>query len=145
MGTLDAAKGIVLCRVKAVDADAHRTGASVLEPLRHLFGDEGAVAAEHGTKSLRGGVGHQFVDIVAHECFSTAENHDFEASACDLLDHLLALGRRQLPAVAFGRVLIAMFAPKVAPVGCHPRYDHRHPFLQMGRMIGGDATSWASS
>ena len=42
------------------------------------------------------------------------------AGARDLLDHRLALGRRQLATVTLRRVLVAVLALEVALVGRHP-------------------------
>ena len=68
---------------------------------------------------------HELEDVVTHKGLAAAEDHDLEAGARDLLDHRLALGRRQLATVTLRRVLVAVLALEVAPVGCHPRYDHR--------------------
>ena len=67
------------------------------------------------------------------------------SGARDLLDHRLALGRRQLATVALRRILVAVLALEVAPVGCHPRYDHRLLSRNRLRMLTGDVASWASA
>ena len=74
----------MLCRVEAVDADAHGARTGLLEFACDLVGDQCAVAAEHRAQTLGRGVRHELEDVIAHERLTAAENHDFEASACDL-------------------------------------------------------------
>lgn len=93
VGARNAAEGVVLCRVEAVDADAHGARTGLLEFARDLVGDQRAVAAKHGAQTLGRGVRHELEDVIAHERLTAAENHDFEAGARDLLDHCLALDR----------------------------------------------------
>ena len=93
VGARNAAEGVVLCRVEAVDADAHGARTGLLEFACDLVGDQRAVAAEHRAQTLGCGVRHELEDVIAHERLTAAENHDFEAGARDLLDHRLALDR----------------------------------------------------
>ena len=81
----------MLCRVEAVDADAHGARAGFLELSRDLVSDQRAVAAEHGAQALSCSVRHELEDVVAHKGLAAAEDHDLEAGARDLLDHRLAL------------------------------------------------------
>ena len=120
VGTRNAAEGVVLCCVEAVDADAHRARTGLLEFACDLVGDQRAIAAEHRAQTLGRGVRHELEDVIAHERLTAAENHDFEPGARDLFDHRLALGRCQFAAVAPRCVLVAVLALEVALVGRHP-------------------------
>ena len=93
VGPRNAAEGVVLCCVEAVDADAHGTCTGLFEFACDLVGDQCAVAAEHRAQALGRGVRHELEDVIAHERLTAAENHDFESGARDLLDHRLALDR----------------------------------------------------
>ena len=120
VGACNAAEGVVLCRIEAVDADAYGACAGLFELARDLVGDQRAVTAEHGAQTLGRSVRHKLEDIIAHERLAAAEDHDLEAGSRDLIDHRLALVCRQLTAVALRCVLITVLTFEVALVGCHP-------------------------
>ena len=122
---LEAAERIVLGAVEAVEADAHGAGAALLEAAGHFGRDEGAVGAEHRAQALARRIGHEVVNVGAHERLAAREDHDLETGSGDLVDKRAGLVGRELVGARVGaRVLVAMLAGEVALVGGHPGHDH---------------------
>lgn len=81
------AEDVVLFGVEAVNANAHGAGTRLFELACDFGRDERAVAAEHRAQAARCCVRDELENVVAHKPLAAAENHDFEASACDLRNH----------------------------------------------------------
>ena len=126
-----------------VDADADVGQADLLQGVRHLGGDQGAVGGDHGAHALGHGVGGQVGQVLAHEGLPAGKQHDGHAEPGQVVDQRLALRKRQL--VRLGlllRVGIAVHAPQVAPAGHVPDDDRllvRRELQQVRRQPGGVA------
>ena len=124
MGVRKAAELVVLGGVQAVHRDAHGGRAGLFQAAGHLVGDERAVAAEHRAQAAGGRMGHQLVNVGTQKRLAAGEDHDLEARAGNLVDHLLRLVGGKLALGGLLGVLVAVDALQVALVRGHPRYDH---------------------
>jgi len=75
-GAGQSAERIVGGGARAVEADADARDAEVLELVGDGLIDEGRVGGDGGDEAALGGVGDEFVQVVAHEGFATGEDED---------------------------------------------------------------------
>ena len=87
-GIRESAEIIMTLGIDAIDANAHRHGASFLELNREVVRDERAVRAKYRAESAFTGMGHKFHDIRARHRLATAKNHDLESGLRNLVDEL---------------------------------------------------------